>query len=114
MIRMTSTSDGRGPALSALIAHWANAHPAILRVWLFAGPDEDASTNGPIDVALELQPVGDSEESAASWLGNCERWRRQLEAQTGRGVELEWLDVDEGARRAQAGEGRLLIFERAG
>lgn len=114
MVRATSSSDGRGPALDATIADWAAGHPAVLRVWLFARRGEDERAGGPVDLALELQPVGDSEETSATWMANCEKWRAQLERRTGAGVELEWLDADEGTRATQRGEARMLLYERAG
>ena len=107
-MRITSRSDGRGRALDALIADWANATPAVKRVWLIDGPDER-----PLDLELELAPVADSEETAVAWLAGCEKWRAQLEARTRREVELEWLDADEGSGGTPAGRARVLVFDRS-
>jgi len=105
--RLSSSSNGRGEALSALVAEWAARNPKIRRVW--ASDATDA-------LALELQPVGDSEETFAVWIGHCEQWRAELEARIGRPVDLEWLDPDGAATIVQPrpGEADTLIYERAG
>lgn len=113
MGRIASTWDGRGRALDALIAEWAERDAAIKRVWLYVAPEAD-EPGRPVDLALQLQPVADSEETMAVWMGNCEKWRRQLRSRTGREVVLEWLDADEGARATRAGEAAMLVYERAG
>jgi len=103
--RLTSSSNGRGPALSALVADWAARNPKIRRVWGCEAADA---------LALELQPVGDSEETFAVWLAHCEQWRGELEARIGRPVDLEWLDPDGAATIVQPrpGEADTLIYER--
>jgi hypothetical protein len=111
--RIASTWDGRGPALDALVADWAAGDPAIKRVWLYGATEEDEAGR-PVDLALQLQPVADSEETIAVWMGKCEKWRQQLASRTGREVMLEWLDADEGARATRAGEAAMLVYERAG
>jgi hypothetical protein len=81
------------------IAEWASRHPRIRRVW----------SSAP-QLALELEPVGDSEETFAVWIAHAERWRAELRAQIDPAIELAWLDAD-GATAAPA-EGRLLVYER--
>ena len=82
----------------------------IRRVWTC-----ESHAPGALAVALELQPVGDSEETAAVWLANCERWRRDLARRLRRVVELEWIDRDEpgAANQPAPGEVRTLIYERS-
>jgi hypothetical protein len=57
---------------------------------------EGAATgaNGGIDVAVEPQPVADSEESLPVWMAHCETWRRQLQVLTGQAVRLQLRDPD--------------------
>ena len=115
MTRLTSRSDGRGHPLSTLIAAWAAGNPKIRRVWLFASPGRDAAQPEDIAVTLELQPVGDSEETLAVWMAHCEQWREDLEARIGHPVPIDWRDTD-GATMATppgAEEERTLIYERA-
>jgi hypothetical protein len=115
MTRLTSRSDGRGQPLSTLIAHWAAANPKIRRVWLIASPGRDAAQSEDIAVTVELQPVGDSEETLAVWMAHCEQWRKELEARVGHPVPLDWRDTD-GATSAlppDADEASALVYERA-
>ena len=67
-----------------LITDWAAARPRIRRVWM-SGADQ---------IALELEPVADSEETLAVWIANCGKWHAELEARLGRPVSLAWLDPD--------------------
>lgn len=114
-MRITSRSDGGGKPLSTLIANWAAANPKIRRVWLFAGPAREPAQPEDIAVTVELQPVGDSEETLPIWMAHCEQWRKELEARVGRPVPLDWRDT-EGATVAGptgAEETSTLIYERA-
>ena len=61
--RLSTSSNGRGPALTAVIADRAARNPKIRRVWACEAPVPQA-----VAVALELQPVADSEETSAVWL----------------------------------------------
>jgi hypothetical protein len=107
--RLSSASDGRGEALTALVAAWAARNPRVRRVWSC-----ESHAAGALALALELQPVGDSEETAGVWLAHCEKWRRALARRLRRPVELEWIDADEGGAPNQPGPGevRTLIYER--
>jgi hypothetical protein len=115
--RLTSRSNGGGAALSALIAQWAAANPKIERVWLCGGTAEnERGADEFIEIALQLQPVPDSEETLALWVANCEKWRIELQARTGRAIDLHWFDPDVAPTAVQSGsdEPNALIYERAG
>jgi hypothetical protein len=101
--------------LRTLIAGWAAANPRIRRVWLFASPGREGTQPEEIAVTVELQPVGDSEETLAVWMAHCEQWRKELEAGLGHPVPLDWRDAD-GATIATppgAQEAGTLVYERA-
>jgi hypothetical protein len=114
MTRLTSRSDGRGHPLSELIAGWAAGNPRIRRAWLFATRGADSAPPEDIGVTVELQPVGDSEETLAIWMAHCEHWRKELETRLGRPVPLDWRDSDGGtlAGPPEAEERATLVYER--
>lgn len=99
------------PALTAIISDWAARNPKIRRVWTCETPVRDA-----VALALELQPVADSEETSVVWLANCEKWRRELQGRLQRVVDLEWLDPDEASapNQPRPAEVGTLLYERAG
>jgi hypothetical protein len=101
--------------LSRLITDWAAASPKIRRVWLFASPGRDAAQSEDIAVTVELQPVGDSEETLAVWMAHCEQWRRELEACVGHPVPIDWRDTDGATIATPPGgeEASTLVYERA-
>jgi hypothetical protein len=98
------------------IARWAAGTPRVRRVWLFAnGAAQMALGNAQIEVALELEPVGDSEETLAIWMANARSWQSQLRNRVAAAVELEWFDPDGGDAAIEgrpSGE-RALVYERA-
>lgn len=105
MTRLSSSSDGCGPALTALLAEWAARNPKIRRAW-----GCDGTEAARIAIGLELQPVADSEETTVVWLANCQRWQRELEALTGEPVDLGWFDPH--TSQPVCGEARTLIYDR--
>jgi malate dehydrogenase (oxaloacetate-decarboxylating)(NADP+) len=107
--RLTSASDGRGAALTVLVADWAARNPRVRRVWTC-----ESHVEGALALALELEPVADSEETATVWLAHCEEWRGALARRLRRAVELEWIDRDEASAPNQPGTGevRTLVYER--
>lgn len=90
------------------IARWAAGNPRIRRVWLLLN-------GAPLEVAVELEPVGDSEETLAIWIANAGSWQSQLRNRLSAAVELEWFDPDGdgGAIQARLDEDKALVYERA-
>jgi hypothetical protein len=91
--------------VEAAVAEWAAGHPKIKRAWIV----------GELEVAVEIQPVGDSEETIAVWLAKGEQWRSQLRQRIDPTLELEWFDPDrdEPFLAEALGRDKTLVFERA-
>lgn len=117
MERLSSSSDGRGVAMTTRIGEWAAGHPKISRVWM-CGDDagDDTHEETTVELALEIEPVGDSEETATLWIAQGDRWRRELQRRLGCRVELLWLDPDRGRSEpgATAADARALVYDRYG
>ena len=106
-------SIGSNDVCSRIVA-WAQAIPVIRRGWLVGGAS-GYRFGDEINVAIEVEPVGDSEETLVLWLANSDRWQLQLQEQTRLPVSLEWFDLDGSTpkvREALANAGGL-IYERA-
>jgi hypothetical protein len=82
------------------IAHWAAQNPRIRRVWVAPGHH----------VTVELEPVGDSDETAAIWMAKGPAWQKQLRTQLSPDADLEWFDP---SARGVDGAGKVLVYERA-
>ena len=98
------------------IAQWAAENPEVRRVWVFGSrakgthrPDSD------IDIAVELEPVGDSEETLTRWIAQSDLWESQLQSRVVAKIDLEWFDPDGSTPTVQAGlnVAKVLIYERA-
>jgi len=99
------------------IVRWAAEIPELRRVWMTQSrakgghrPDSD------IDIAIELEPVGDSEETLTRWLFHAHLWESQLQRRIAAKIDLEWFDPDGSTHTIEAGlnEAKALVYERAG
>jgi len=108
--------DGIGNDVQKTLVDWAAKNPKVRRVWVFGSrarwthrPDDD------IDIAVELEPVADSEETLLVWLANSEQWRSQLQDSISLSVDLEWFDPNGGTGiiRAALDEAKTLVYEAA-
>jgi hypothetical protein len=97
------------------VAEWAARNSRIRRAWMLHGPAADQPAEQEVEIAVEIQPVADSEETFAVWLAKAEQWRSQLQARIGRGVQLVWIDpdLDEPALGKRLEQAKVLVYERA-
>ena len=96
------------------VVAWVQATPLIRRGWL-VGDASRYRRGDEITVAIEVEPVGDSEETLVLWLANSDQWQSQLQEQTRSPVSLEWFDLDGRAPEARGALAEVggLIYERA-
>ena len=96
------------------IADWASHKRRIRRVWLVGEAAQRTPPPGhALGLALEVEPVGDSEETAAIWMANEMSWRAQLERLLSRRIGLEWVDADATATpQSTRDELRQLVYDR--
>src|SRR5690348_6549573 len=77
------------------LVQWAESNPRVRRVWVYGG---DAPRNErrdtDLDVAIELAPAVDGDETLALWITNADKWHDELEECTGTTVDLEWFDPE--------------------
>jgi uncharacterized protein len=109
---MTSIQD----SVIDSIARWAAETSEVRRVWVFGSHAMGtAAHDSDLDVAVEIEPVGDSEETLARWIACSCLWRSQLQARTAANIALEWFDPDgrTPAIQAKLDPARLLIYEWA-
>ena len=98
------------------IVRWAAEHPEVCRVWIFGSRAKDTHRpESDIDIAVELEPVGDSEETLTRWIAHADLWRSELRSRVVPKVDLEWFDPDGNTPTIEAGlnEAKVLIYERA-
>jgi len=96
------------------IVAWAQAIPVIRRGWLVGDAKGRYRPGDEINVAIEVEPVGDSEETLVLWLANSDQWQSQLQEQTRLPVSLEWFDLDGSTPKVHGAlpKGGMLIYER--
>jgi hypothetical protein len=92
------------------LAAWADSNPRIRRVWLFhGGAKRNANSDAVAEIAIEMEPVPDSEETIAVWIAHAEQWQAELERCVGSSVDLEWFDPDVDA---PLGDTAILAYDR--
>jgi hypothetical protein len=91
-------------AVANAVAQWAAGNPKIKRAWIV----------GELEIAVEIEPVGDSEETIGVWLARGGQWRAELRERIDPTLELEWFDPDrdEAIVADLLGHGKTLVFER--
>jgi hypothetical protein len=101
-------------AVQEAVAEWAAADPKIKRAWVLCDGAADPQPED-LEIAVEIQPVADSEETLAVWLWKGEQWRSQLRARIGPNVKLEWVDPDrdDPALGKELEQAKVLVYERA-
>lgn len=99
-----------------VLVSWAQATPNVRRVWLFGSrvkgthrPDSD------LDVAVEIDAVGNDETPFDTWVGEAAGWKSQLQLRITAALDLQWFDPDGSTPKIQAalGDAASLIYERA-
>jgi len=97
------------------VAEWAARNPKIKRAWMLRDPAAEGAAEHEIEIAVELQPVADSEETFAVWLAKGAQWHSQLREQIGPKVQLVWVDpdLDEPALGKELEHAKVLVYERA-
>jgi hypothetical protein len=102
---MTKTKEKE---LTDSIARWAAGNTHIRRVWLVRN-GAARQGNGHVELAVELEPVFDSEETLTLWMANAGAWQSQLRRCVAAPVELEWCDADSGTIEKE----KALVYESA-
>jgi hypothetical protein len=97
------------------VAEWAARNPKIRRAWMLGDPAAEEPAQRDIEIAVEIQPVADSEETLAVWLAKGAQWHCQLRARIGPKVQLVWVDpdLDEPALGKELEQARVLVYDRA-
>jgi predicted nucleotidyltransferase len=97
------------------IAAWAGKHEKVRRVWVIGSRASGTARPGSdLDIAVELEPTPDGDETLPDWVANAEAWRDELQQHVAPKVDLQWVDpiAGSGATRGEAAEGKVLAYER--
>jgi uncharacterized protein len=109
---MTVTDELR-PAAQALRS-WGSSKPFVRRLWIYGSRAKGtAREDSDLDVAVEIEPVGNDEESYTSFVSEANGWRTELQPMLTYKLHLKWYDrvnkpVWDGVNSAG-----ILVFERA-
>jgi len=96
--------------LAGLINKWANQESKVRRVWVRLRHTGSAKHT---DIAVEIEPVNDSDEELLLWMANSGDWRADLQKQISGTVQLEWIDPYASTGEAQYPDtGYVLLYER--
>jgi len=99
---------------NAILA-WVKSSPRVRRAWVLGNSaGEPRGPDAGVDVAIEIEPVADSEETAAVWMANADTWRSQLQQQVRPEARLHWFDPDGSTPGVkQLLDAKDLLYERS-
>jgi uncharacterized protein len=80
------------PAAEALHG-WAASKPFLRRLWIFGSRARGtARSDSDLDVAIEIDPVGNDENAYTSFVGDAGSWRNELQPLLTYELHLKWYD----------------------
>ena len=95
--------SGFGNDVRDAIVGWVEATPRIRRVWVFGSRAKgNPRTDSDLDIAVEIEPVADSEETLPVWMANSDKWQSELQQHISFAVDLEWFDPDGSTPKVRA------------
>lgn len=72
---------------------WALAHPYVKKVWIYGSRAKGTpSPCSDLDVAIEIDPVGNDEDAYTSFVSEHQKWHNELQPQLPYTLHLEWYD----------------------
>ena len=97
------------------IRHWANHEEKIRRVWLLEPAGDETGGEGDHSIAVELDPVHDSDEEMLLWVSKSGEWQSSLR-EMAPAIRLEWMNPysGAGAAREDPDASRSLVYDRVG
>jgi predicted nucleotidyltransferase len=98
------------------LSSWARGVKCVRRLWIYgsrargdSGPDSD------LDVAVEIDPIGNDESAEVSFISTASQWRSELEPYIPFKLHLQWYDPEGSYVEVQRGveKSGVLVYERA-
>lgn len=108
-------SDELRPVALELTA-WAHRTACVRRVWIFGSRARgDHTRTSDVDVALDIDPVGNDESAEVSFIATAWKWRDELDARIPYKLHLQWYDPSGSTPPVQRGveTSGILVYERA-
>jgi predicted nucleotidyltransferase len=98
------------------LSSWARGNECVRRLWIYGSRARgDSGTHSDLDVAVEIDPIGNDETADVSFISAAAQWRAQLEPHIPFKLHLEWYDPsgsNAAVRRGVHASG-VLVYERA-
>ena len=80
------------PAAETLRA-WAGSNAFVRRLWIFGSQERgEATPDSDLDVAIEIDPLGNDESAYTSFVHEAGNWRAELQPMLTYKLHLKWYD----------------------
>ena len=93
---------------------WASTRPIIRRVWIYGSRAKGTATaESDLDVAVQIDPVGNDETSYTSFHYEADGWRSELQPQLSYQLHFKWYDRANKPVWDGVNSDGILVYERA-
>lgn len=97
-----------------IIRRWASTKPFVQRVWIYGSRAKGtASPESDLDIATEIDPIGNDENSYISFHHEVDGWLTELQPQLSYKLHLKWYDQTYKPAWEGVNTDGILVYERA-
>lgn len=98
------------------LSSWAHRVECVRRLWIYGSRARgDSGPESDLDVAVEIDPIGNDETAEVSFISTASQWRSELEPHIPFKLHLQWYDPAGSYVEVQRGveTSGVLVYERA-
>jgi predicted nucleotidyltransferase len=98
------------------LSSWARHVACVRRLWIYGSRARgDAGPQSDLDVAVEIDPIGNDETPDVSFIATASQWRAELAPNIPFKLHLQWYDPAGSYPEVQRGveTSGVLVYERA-
>ena len=82
--------------IKEILCDWASGIPCITHIYIFGSRTRnDYGADSDLDIAVKLNPMEGDADGLTTWIGESDKWKKQLEERLPYKIDLQCHDQDE-------------------